>query len=560
MYQALYRKYRPKSFDDVVGQEVIVKTLTKAVTNDMVSHSYLFTGPRGTGKTSIAKIFAKVLNCENLKAAKPCEKCASCNQIENNQIVDVIEIDAASNNGVDEVREIRNKIGLVPSNSKYKVYIVDEVHMLTNQAFNALLKTLEEPPEHIIFIFATTEPHKIPQTILSRCQRFDFKRIHPKHNAKRLEQIAKKEEIKISKEAIYEIARLSNGGLRDSIGMLDQVVSYADDEITVQDIHDINGTVNKSELWEIIENLVNKELSKILVHIDVMEEEGKSVEKILQEIIQELRNLIIYTNAPEMVEDETKVYAKLQKNIDTDEIYKYIYALSETVSIMKNSANNKILLEIELIKLMNTKEKEKEEKIKEFDEYVDAQITKEDKRIKELNKETVEAPKSEKQKKESSANTKLEELKKARINNALVSVSQKARKEFAEKLEMLKELLMDPEQSKIVSLIFDGELKAISGENIVFVYKTALLAEAFNLELIALQKIFKDNLKEDYKLIAVSLDEWNDIKEEYNKKKNSYVLVEETLDLTELYKKENEIKAKEANEIEDLFDDIIEYV
>lgn len=168
MYQALYRKYRPKNFDDVVGQEVIIKTLSNAIHNNKVSHAYLFTGPRGTGKTSIAKIYAKILNCEHLENLSPCEECVSCTQINNNQNIDVIEIDAASNNGVDEIREIRNKVGLVPSNSKYKIYIIDEVHMLTTQAFNALLKTLEEPPAHIIFIFATTEPHKIPRTILSR--------------------------------------------------------------------------------------------------------------------------------------------------------------------------------------------------------------------------------------------------------------------------------------------------------------------------------------------------------------------------------------------------------
>ena len=198
MYQALYRKYRPKNFDDVVGQEVIIKTLSNAIKYDKVSHAYLFTGPRGTGKTSIAKIYAKILNCEHLDGLKPCEQCISCSQINNNQNIDVIEIDAASNNGVDEIREIRNKIGLVPSNSKYKIYIIDEVHMLTNQAFNALLKTLEEPPSHIIFIFATTEPHKIPRTILSRCQRFDFKKISTKQIVDRLKHIAEIEKIKIT--------------------------------------------------------------------------------------------------------------------------------------------------------------------------------------------------------------------------------------------------------------------------------------------------------------------------------------------------------------------------
>lgn len=188
MYQALYRKYRPKTFEDVVGQEVIVKTLKNSIKNDIVSHAYLFSGPRGTGKTSIAKIFSKILNCHELNDLTPCEKCISCTQANNNQNIDIIEIDAASNNGVDEIREIRNKVTLVPTNSKYKIYIIDEVHMLTNQAFNALLKTLEEPPAHIIFIFATTEPHKIPKTILSRCQRFDYKKVNENDIVKRLKK------------------------------------------------------------------------------------------------------------------------------------------------------------------------------------------------------------------------------------------------------------------------------------------------------------------------------------------------------------------------------------
>src|SRR5574344_247028 len=217
MYQALYRKYRPANFNEVVGQEVIIDTLKNAVSNNKISHAYLFNGPRGTGKTSIAKIFAKTVNCTCLKETTPCDICVSCTQINNKQSTDIIEIDAASNNGVDEIREIRNKVNLVPSTGKYKVYIIDEVHMLTQGAFNALLKTLEEPPKHIIFILATTEPQKIPLTILSRCQRFDFKKLTISEITSQLYNIVKNEKIKVSDDVINEIAKLSGGGMRDAI-------------------------------------------------------------------------------------------------------------------------------------------------------------------------------------------------------------------------------------------------------------------------------------------------------------------------------------------------------
>lgn len=563
MYQALYRKYRPKTFDDVVGQEVIIKTLSNSIINEMVSHAYLFTGPRGTGKTSIAKIFAKIINCENKESILACEKCVSCVQMNKNQNVDVIEIDAASNNGVDEIREIRNKISLVPSNSKYKIYIIDEVHMLTNQAFNALLKTLEEPPAHIIFVFATTEPHKIPRTILSRCQRFDFKKIGNKQIVERLKKITEEENIKINLEALEEIALLSDGGLRDSISLLDQAVSYANDEITLKDIHDINGSIGKEEARNIIRDLSTNNLVAILQKIEDFENNGKSISKIIQELIEELKNIIIYYNAPNFYNEKETFYEEIKDKINNIQLYDYIHHLSELINVIKNSNNGKILFEIEIIKMIdfsnkasvsnnkaNEKEKPKEEKI-------DVKHNVEKKHV----KTEIKEDKIDKTDFKQEISDDFAELKRIRVNNSLVSVSQKMRTKFKEDMEILKSLLMDPEYSRIISLLFDGDFKVISNHNLVFVYKTNLLAEAFNMEIPLLEKIFYDHFEEHYYLIAVSAEEWDEIKSIYNKNKNNYKYIEETIDVNKIYNDISDEKKEDSkNIIDQLFENIIEYV
>ncbi len=566
MYQALYRKYRPKSFDDVVGQEVIVKTLKNAIKNDMVSHAYLFSGPRGTGKTSIAKIYAKILNCNNRDGLKACEKCDSCTQINNNQNIDVIEIDAASNNGVDEIREIRNKIGLVPSNSKYKIYIIDEVHMLTNQAFNALLKTLEEPPKHIIFIFATTEPHKIPTTILSRCQRFDFKKIYDNQIVSRLKTIVTNENIKITDDALKEIAFLSDGGLRDSISLLDQAISYSDDTIDVQDIHDINGSITKEEVRTLIDNLCDKNLEECLKQIENYDSTGKSMYKIVRSIIEELKNIILYCNAPNFFKSNEEFYQNVKLKVNNTNLYNYIHSFSNLLNEMKNNNNNKILFEIEIIKILDTKPIVNAQTLPENENKVitESQVSVKEKLLNNLENEELEERKEESIQNLNTENKdKLEKLKKVRINNGLVLVSQKRKNEFKEEMEALKELLMDPTYSRFVSLLFDGELKSISNDNLIVMYKTKLLADAFNLELMHIEEIFEKVFNKKYYPIAVSEEEWNIIKNSYNTNKKNYTYIEEKITPSEIFKKNEQknIKTEEIqkNEIDELFDTIVEY-
>ena len=576
MYQALYRKYRPKSFEDVVGQEVIVQTLTNAVKNDMVSHAYLFNGPRGTGKTSIAKIYAKILNCNDLNDMKACEKCDSCTQINNNQNIDVIEIDAASNNGVDEIREIRNKIGLVPSNSKYKIYIIDEVHMLTNQAFNALLKTLEEPPKHIIFIFATTEPHKIPTTILSRCQRFDFKKMHDEKIVKRLKQIVEIEQIKITDEALKEIAFLSDGGLRDSISLLDQAISYSDDEITVQNIHDINGSITKEEVRSLINYLCDKNLEECLKSIESYDANGKSMSKIVRSVIEELKNISLYCNAPNFFDNDDEFYKLIKEKTNNNLLYGYIHSFSNLMNEMKNNNNNKILLEIEIIKISESATHSYSVELPKIENQMKTNPQTIVKEKEETKVGVIEQKIEEKNEKETTVennslvnknqvkenNEKLEKIKKIRINNSLVSVSQKRKNEFKEELEELKILLMDPTYSKYISLLFDGELKAISNENLIFVYKTKLLADAFNLELLNFENVFVKVFNKKYYPIAVAEDEWNEIKVSYNQNKQNYKYIEESDLLLEIFQTEENAQVKtseEKNTIDELFDSIVEY-
>ncbi len=357
-YQALYRKYRLASFSDMVGQTHISKTIENAIKSDKISHAYLFSGPRGTGKTSIAKLIARAVNCTGEEVL--CGKCPSCIEILNNQTSDIIEIDAASNNGVDEIRDIRDKVKYAPSSCKYKVYIIDETHMLTTQAFNALLKTLEEPPSHVIFILATTEPHKIPLTIISRCQRFDFRKISEEALVSRLKVVIEQEQIAITEEALKLIAYLSDGGMRDALSLLDQVSSYLDKEIESEDIYAVTGVASKDAVENVVKALLTKDKYQLLNVISNLNNQGKDLVKLCDSLVVYFRDALVSANGikHDLIYQTSDVFSYVSK-LQVADLYQFITFLTDVLFKLKTVHNPKIYLEVSLLNLC--------EEIKDYD-------------------------------------------------------------------------------------------------------------------------------------------------------------------------------------------------
>ena len=352
-YMALYRAYRPQSFKEVSGQEHIVRTLQNAIINNKVAHAYLFSGPRGTGKTTIAKIMAKSINCPNSRDGEPCNECEICKCITKGMISDVVEIDAASNNGVDEIRDIRDKVKYLPSEGKFKVYIIDEVHMLSTGAFNALLKTLEEPPVHAIFILATTEPHKIPATILSRCQRFDFRGVGVKEIIERIKYICKEENIKVTDEAIELIAECAEGGMRDALSLLDEAISFAGNNVNVSDVYQVSGAVDLDNILETANDVLEKDSGKVLTSLEKIIELGKEIPKVCNDLIAFYRDMLIYKNNPkaEKALYNNSEFVKLAKRTTNQRIYFYLNILNEAQNNMKFTNQKRTYLELALVKM-----------------------------------------------------------------------------------------------------------------------------------------------------------------------------------------------------------------
>lgn len=560
-YLALYRKYRPVDFDSVYGQEEVVTVIKNAINNNMVSHAYLFCGPRGTGKTTIAKIIARMVNCENLIDGKPCGKCYNCINFLNSN--DIVEIDAASNNGVDEIRELRDKINLVPSNAKYKVYIIDEVHMLTTQAFNALLKTLEEPPAHVIFILATTEPHKIPLTIASRCQKFRFTKINSKKIVDRLSEIAKLENITASEDVLYEIARISDGGMRDAINFLDQLVAYDNKVITLDDIYKVNGSVSYNDIYLLLKSIVENNKVEIIKFFDMFDSSGKDINKFASELILFLKDVILYNNTKLLSDIDIKNENIILVNelYDSKIVYELIEKLNEIQNYLRISTHGCILFMTMILKFSDNyfgnSTNDLEKKIKN-DTFNINNSNKSENKI--ISREIIQKNDSN-----NAADNKNMQIKSEsdieniniRINNALATANKDSLKKIKEQWSLIDEYLYDDDFSVVAGLLKDS-VPVVASEKYIIVSNSLesvanRINDNFSLIDEFLFKIFKNKMM----IVGMSNDNWTSEKNKYiSNIKNGVKYVEKDFISTN----KNENKKSSVDELIDLMgENIIEY-
>lgn len=513
-YLALYRKYRPQSFTDVCGQNYIVKILEHAIVNNKLSHAYLFSGPRGTGKTTIAKLIAKIVNCENSDGLNACDKCESCLSFNQKNHPDIIEMDAASNNGVDEIREIRDNVSLMPVIGKFKVYIIDEVHMLSIGAFNALLKTLEEPPRHVIFILATTELNKVPETIISRCQCFSFSRISDNDIVKRLRYISDSENINISDDVLKLIAQYSDGGMRDAIGTLDKLYCCSDN-ITLDDFYDLKGLVDKSEYQKLLEFLLNNDPISLISEIENFSETGKNMILLAEGLLNYIKE---------------KVLADIKNSVsnDIDLLYKVMDQLNEIVFNIKKSSFPKTVFEVGLLKINYSLHITNNimDGGKKFDTeiYEQKNVNKSSKDIK-INDSLVE-----KMQKESNIKNVIKYDKQTRINNALCLANKDLLLDMKNNWHKFNNYLTDKRFSAVISYFIDGTLRVAGEKDVIISLKYESLIENADLNIDKIQELFKIVFNQEYKIAFVSDYEWEICKKRYiDDKKNGiiYQYVEE---------------------------------
>ncbi len=557
-YQALYRKYRPVDFDGIVGQDVVKKTLQNSLKTGKISHAYLFSGPRGTGKTSIAKILAKAVNCLQPNNGNPCQTCENCIEANSRECADIIEIDAASNNGVDEIRELRSKITLVPAKLKYKVYIIDEVHMLSIGAFNALLKTLEEPPSHIIFILATTDLHKVPVTIISRCQCFSFRRIAPKDMLCRLREIISLEHIEVEEGVLEAICDRSDGGMRDALGMLDKLVSYTSSKITTKDLEEINGIVSKQDITDFIQHVVDKDIPYLLEKLNFYYQNGKDLICFAEEILLQLRDQLV------------DIYVNKNNQYDPLFIDRFAMAMNDLLNELKNCSYQKTIFEITLLNFVGQSAP--------LDHHEEVALRPESKKMafshpegKEkdvVSSEGLSISSSNAQKVDDLSNSKekenafsvikpkLDEKQfqtrlRRRIENTFARAQKSYLIELRKKWSKIMDYTLDRNIGAIACFLVDATIAAASDRNLILVFDYPSMISRGNDMLEQIEMVLKHIFDHEYKIVLLTKEQWEQEKQMFmeHRRQNYVYQYQEEVSPVEEKSEQEEISSQEEMDV-----------